>query len=151
MCRQLPFPRLWQIWGRGEKRLWGIFNSFFSYSLCPAAALSHPSRKWKGALTTVVSSSSQCALQKGQATLPGNLGTRRRRVNVGGLAGKTLQWVGRLKGSLCKKLAQGPLSTAGVLQGGLQSNQELPLTLQASGGWRHIPWNDHWSQEQASC
>lgn len=45
---------------------------------------------------------------------------------------------GRLQGSLCKKHAQGLLSTAGVLQGGPQRNQELPLIFQLGGGSWHI-------------
>lgn len=107
MCRQLPFPRLWQIWGRGEKRLWRIFNSFFSCSLYPAAALSHPSRKWKGALTAAVSSSAQCALQKGQTPLLGNLGTRRRRVNVGVLQEKACSEWGGWRAAFARGLLRG--------------------------------------------
>lgn len=142
MCVQLPFPRLWHIRGRGEKILWIIFNSFFSFSLCPAAALSHPSHKWKAALTRAVSSAAQCALQKGQTPLPGNLGTRRRRrANVG----KSLQWARRLS-----------LSEWGLLRGHFPlldapgrapEPQELPLTPLLE----HIPWNGHQSPVQASC
>lgn len=91
---------------RGEETV-RYLNSFFSYSLCPAAALSHPSRKWEGALTTAVSSSSQCALQKGQTTLPGNLGTRRRRVNVGVLQGKPCSEWGDWRAAFARSLLKG--------------------------------------------
>lgn len=69
-----------------------------------------------------------------ERTLPGNLGTKRRKVNLGVLQEKAAR-SGEVEGRPLQEACSGAAFHAGVLQGGLQSNQELPLALQVGGRW----------------
>lgn len=80
----------------------------------------------------------QCLMCSAKRTLPGNLGTKRRKVNVGSCRKKPAG-SREVEGQPLQEVCSGAAFHAGGLQGGLQSNQELPLPLQVGGGWRHIP------------
>lgn len=119
---------------RGEET---VFNSFFSNCLNPAETLSLPSGKWKGALTTAVSSSAWCALQKGHCLAI--WGQRGGRLTWGSWR-KKLQGVGRLKGDLCKRLAQGLLSMLECSREGSRVTKScLWLCRWVGGGWSTPP------------
>lgn len=113
-------------YGGEGRRNWSAFHSYFSYSL--SCSISIPSfTQWKGVLTTAVSSSAWCALQKAQTPLPGSLGTRRRRVNVGVLQEKACSEWGAWRAAFTRGLLRGccPL---------LECSREAPEGPRAASG-----------------